>query len=114
MLLAAGLNGVFLTGDLFNFYVFFELSMTPLRPRDIRRRRLELGAALVFTTVNLLGTFFFLLSIASLYRVTGTLDMARIGERMAVSDRTRRPDRGRVLRGFSVKQQDRPTKKATT
>ena len=28
VLLAAGLTGVFLTGDLFNFYVFFELSMT--------------------------------------------------------------------------------------
>ena len=39
--------------------------------------RRELGAALVFTTVNLLGTFVFLLSVAGVYHVTGTLDMAR-------------------------------------
>ena len=83
VLLAAGLTGVFLTGDLFNFYVFFELSMTAayiLATYGGTRR--ELGAALVFTTVNLLGTFLFLLSVAGVYHVTGTLDMAAIGERM--------------------------------
>ena len=65
VLLGAGLTGVFLTGDLFNFYVFFELSMTAayiLATYGGTRR--ELGAALVFTTVNLLGTFVFLLSVA--------------------------------------------------
>ena len=83
----AGLTGVFLTGDLFNFYVFFELSMTAayiLATYGGTRR--ELGAALVFTTVNLLGTFVFLLSVAGLYHVTGTLDMAQIAERMADVD----------------------------
>jgi multicomponent Na+:H+ antiporter subunit D len=48
--------------------------------------RRSLGAALVFTTVNLLGTFVFLLSVAGVYHVTGTLDMAAIGERMAAVD----------------------------
>ena len=48
-----------------------------LRPRDVRRRRAASSArALVFTTVNLLGTFVFLLSVAGVYHVTGTLDMA--------------------------------------
>ena len=87
VLLAAGLTGVFLTGDVFNFYVFFELSMTAayiLATYGGTRR--ELGAALVFTTVNLLGTFVFLLSVAGLYHVTGTLDMARIAERVADVD----------------------------
>ena len=87
VLLAAGLTGVFLTGDLFNFYVFFELSMTAayiLATYGGTRR--ELGAALVFTTVNLLGTFIFLLSVAGLYHVTGTLDMAQIAERVADVD----------------------------
>jgi multicomponent Na+:H+ antiporter subunit D len=82
VLLSAGLSGVFLTGDIFNFYVFFELSMTAayiLATYGGSRR--ELGAALVFTTVNLLGTFVFLLSLAGLYHVTGTLDMTRIAER---------------------------------
>jgi len=83
VLLAAGLTGVFLTGDLFNFYVFFELAMTSayiLATYGGTRR--ELGAALVFTTVNLLGTFVFLLSVAGVYRVTATLDMTAIAERM--------------------------------
>ena len=48
--------------------------------------RRELGAALVFTTVNLLGTFIFLLSVAGLYHVTGTLNMGQIAERAAAVD----------------------------
>jgi len=83
VLLAAGLTGVFLTGDLFNFYVFFELAMTAgyvLATYGGGRR--ELGAALVFTTVNLLGTFIFLLSVSGVYHVTGTLEMSAIAARM--------------------------------
>jgi multicomponent Na+:H+ antiporter subunit D len=83
VLMAAGLTGVFLTGDLFNFYVFFELAMTAayvLATYGGTRR--ELAGALVFTTVNLLGTFIFLLSVAGVYHVTGTLDMATVAERM--------------------------------
>ncbi|WP_301336577.1 proton-conducting transporter transmembrane domain-containing protein, partial [Mycobacterium asiaticum] len=65
VLLAAGLNGLFLTGDVFNFYVFFEIAMTASyalttygqRPRQLR-------AALIFASVNLLGSFVFLLSVA--------------------------------------------------
>jgi len=83
VLLAAGLTGVFLTGDLFNFYVFFELAMTAgyvLATYGGGRR--ELGAALVFTTVNLLGTFIFLLSVSGVYHVTGTLEMSGVAARM--------------------------------
>jgi multicomponent Na+:H+ antiporter subunit D len=87
VVLDAGLTGVFLTGDLFNFYVFFELAMTAgylLATYGGGRR--ELGAALVFTAVNLLGTFVFLLSVAGVYHVTGTLEMATIADRMADVD----------------------------
>jgi multicomponent Na+:H+ antiporter subunit D len=83
VLLATGLTGVFLTGDLFNFYVFFELAMTAsyvLATYGGRRR--ELSAALVFAAVNLIGTFIFLISVAGVYHLTGSLDMATIAERM--------------------------------
>lgn len=83
LLLSAGLIGVFLTGDLFNFYVFFELSLVAsyvLATYGGDRR--SLAAALVFTTVNLLGTFIFLISVAGLYHVTGTLNMTAIAQRM--------------------------------
>ena len=91
VLLSAGLTGVFLTGDVFNFYVFFELAMTAayvLATYGGTRR--ELGAALVFTAVNLLGTFVFLLSMAGVYHVTGTLEMASIA-----AGEARRPRRSR-------------------
>ncbi|MDQ2690718.1 MAG: oxidoreductase [Chloroflexota bacterium] len=81
--LAAGLNGLFLTGDVFNFYVFFEISMTASfvlvsygnGPREVRD-------ALSFTVVNLLGSVFFLAGVAGLYHVTGSLDMEIIALRI--------------------------------
>ena len=83
-LLATGLTGVFLTGDLFNFYVFFELAMTAAYVlAAYGGSRWELGAALVFVAVNLIGTFLFLLSVAAVYHVTGTLSMTGIAEEMA-------------------------------
>jgi multicomponent Na+:H+ antiporter subunit D len=87
LLLVAGLNGTFLTGDIFNFYVFFELALAASYLLVVSGRSPRvLGAGLVFTAVNLLGTFVFLISVASIYRVTGTLDMTRISERMVVAD----------------------------
>jgi multicomponent Na+:H+ antiporter subunit D len=83
VLLAAGLTGVFLTGDIFNFDVFFELAMTAsyiLATYGGTTR--ELGAALIFMAVNLLGTFIFLLSVAGVYHVTGSLEMETIAARI--------------------------------
>lgn len=83
VLLAAGLVGLFVTADVFTFYVFFELAMTAsyaLSAYGGRQRQLR--AALVFTAVNLLGSFIFLLSVAGTYRVTGTLAMDHVAERM--------------------------------
>lgn len=83
VLLAAGLTGLFITGDVFNFYVFFEVSMTASyaltgyggRPRQLR-------AALVFAAVNLLGSFIFLLAVAGTYRITGALAMGDVAGRI--------------------------------
>jgi multicomponent Na+:H+ antiporter subunit D len=83
VMLSAGLIGTFLTGDLFNFYVFFELSlMASYVLATYGGGRRSMAAALVFTTVNLLGTFIFLISVAGLYHVTGTLNMHAIAQRM--------------------------------
>ncbi len=83
VILSAGLVGTFLTGDLFNFYVFFELSlMASYVMATYGGGRRSMAAALVFTTVNLLGTFIFLISVAGLYHVTGTLNMRAIAVRM--------------------------------
>lgn len=83
LFLAAGLNGLFLTGDVFNFYVFFELSMTSAYVlTTYRRREREAGAALIFAVVNLLGSFVFLIGVASLYHLVGTLEMSAVAERL--------------------------------
>lgn len=84
VLLGAGLTGLFLTGDVFNFYVFFELAMTASYAlTGYGGGSRQLRAALVFAAVNLLGSFVFLLAVTGTYRITGTLAMADVAERMA-------------------------------
>lgn len=83
--LAMGLTGLFLTGDIFSFYVFFEVSMTASYVvATYRGGYHELRAAIVFGGVNLLGTFVFLIAVAGTYRVTGTLAMDQVAERFAM------------------------------
>ncbi len=79
LFLAAGLTGLFLTGDAFNFYVFFEVSMTASFVLvSYGQGRRQIRDTLVFTVVNLIGSVLFLVAVAALYRVTGTLEMAGI------------------------------------
>ena len=84
LLLLTGLTGLFLTGDVFSFYVFFELAMVAAyaltstgggSPR-------QTSAAFIFPVVNLLGSFLFLIGIGAIYHVTGTLDMPTVAARM--------------------------------
>lgn len=83
--LAMGLTGLFLTGDIFSFYVFFEVSMTASYVvATYRGGYRELRAAIVFGGVNLLGTFVFLIAVAGTYRVTGTLAMEQVAARFSM------------------------------
>jgi multicomponent Na+:H+ antiporter subunit D len=82
LLVAAGLVGLFLTEDAFNFYVFFEISMTAsFILAGYREEDYQIRAAFVFAVVNLLGSVLFLIGIAALYSVTGSLDMDVISRR---------------------------------
>jgi multicomponent Na+:H+ antiporter subunit D len=79
LFMAAGLSGLFLTGDVFNFYVFFEVSMTAAYVLvSYRQQDYQVQGALVFAVVNLLGSVVFLIAVAALYHVTGTLEMRAI------------------------------------
>lgn len=85
LFLATGLTGLFLTGDVFNFYVFFELSMIAayvLTTYGGRAR--QTGGAFIFAVVNLLGSFIFLIAVAAIYHVTGTLEMRAVADQLAV------------------------------
>ena len=83
--ITAGLTGLFLTGDAFNFYVFFEISMTAAYAlTGYREKDYQVRAAFIFAVINLLGSVIFLIGVAALYHVTGTLDMEVMAERAAV------------------------------
>jgi len=81
--LFAGLTGLFLTGDAFNFYVFFEISMTAAYVlTGYRERDYQVRAAFIFAIINLLGSVVFVIAVAGLYHLTGTLDMETMAERL--------------------------------
>jgi multicomponent Na+:H+ antiporter subunit D len=89
LFLAAGLTGLFLTGDVFNFYVFFELSMIAAYVLAVYGDEArQLRAGFIFAVVNLLGSFVFLIGIGGMYHVTGTLQMEAVSERLADVDPT--------------------------
>jgi len=72
-----GLNGAFLTGDLFNLFVFFEVLLIAsygLMVHGGGGARMRAGVQYVI--VNLVGSSIFLLSLGLIYGVTGTLNMA--------------------------------------
>lgn len=78
-----GLNGAFLTGDLFNLFVFFEVLLAAsygllLHGGGITRVR----AGLHYVAVNLLASLLFLIGVALLYGITGTLNMADIASKL--------------------------------
>ena len=78
-----GLNGAFLTGDLFNLFVFFEVLLAAsygLLLHGPGRQRV--GAGLHYIAINLVASSFFLVGAAMLYGVTGTLNMADLAVRI--------------------------------
>ncbi|HEU4601113.1 MAG TPA: monovalent cation/H+ antiporter subunit D [Steroidobacteraceae bacterium] len=82
--LLMGLNGAFLTGDLFNLFVFFEVLLASsygllLHGSGVGRVK----AGLHYITVNLVAAFLFLIGVAMIYGMTGTLNMADLPARIA-------------------------------
>ncbi|MGE0796695.1 MAG: proton-conducting transporter membrane subunit [Lautropia sp.] len=75
--LLLGVTGAFLTGDLFNLYVWFEVMLIAsfgLLVQDGTRAQLDAG--IKYVVLNLLATTLFLMAIAFLYGLTGSLNMA--------------------------------------
>ena len=82
--LLMGLNGSFLTGDLFNLFVFFEIMLAAsygllLHASGGPRVR----AGLHYIVVNLVASLVFLIGIALVYGLTGTLNLAELPLRIA-------------------------------
>ena len=103
-ILLMGLSGAFLTGDLFNLFVFFEILLAAsygLLLHGSGTARVK--AALHYVAVNLVASFFFLISAALIYGVTGTLNIADLIVRIPQVAETNRPllDAGLGLLGLT-------------
>jgi multicomponent K+:H+ antiporter subunit D len=84
LLLLMGVNGAFLTGDLFNLFVFFEVMLAAsyglvLHGSGEARIRAGLG----YIAVNLVASLFFLIGVSLIYGTMGTLNMADLARRLA-------------------------------
>lgn len=89
--LLVGLNGAFLTGDLFNLFVFFEVLLAAsygLALHGTGPGRVKAG--LHYIAVNLVGSLLLLIGIAMIYGVTGTLNMADLAARIPALDADQR------------------------
>ena len=95
-----GINGAFLTTDLFNLFVFFEIMLTAsygllLHGTGWSRVR----SALHYITINLLASSMFLLGMAVLFGVTGTLSLADMADKIALVPAS---DRGLLHAGAAL------------
>jgi multicomponent K+:H+ antiporter subunit D len=79
-----GLGGAFVTGDLFNLFVFFEVLLIAsyaLMVHGLGRERLRFGVP--YVVLNLAASGLFLIGVALLYAFTGTLNLADLALRVA-------------------------------
>lgn len=80
-----GILGAFLTGDLFNLFVFFEVLLISSYALLMHGGgKLKLRACLHYVLLNLTGSAIFLISLGVLYGITGTLNMADLAQKIAV------------------------------
>ena len=76
-ILLMGVSGAFLTGDLFNLYVFFEVMLVAsFVLMGLHRNRAQLEGAFKYVTINLMASSIFLTALGLLYGMAGTLNMA--------------------------------------
>ncbi|WP_296947704.1 monovalent cation/H+ antiporter subunit D [uncultured Massilia sp.] len=82
--LLMGINGAFLTHDLFNLFVFFEVMLAASYGLVLHGYNAErLRASLQYIAVNLAASLLFLLGTALIYATAGTLNMADLAARIA-------------------------------
>ncbi len=106
LLCLAGLLGIAITGDAFNLFVFLEISsLSSYILIRLGRDRRALTAAYQYLIMGTIGATFILIGVGLMYMMTGTLNMADLGQRLpAVADtRTVRAALAFLTVGISLK-----------
>ena len=81
--LLMGVSGAFLTGDMFNMFVWFEvLLISSFVLLALGGERDQLSGAIQYVTLNLVSSSIFLAAVGMLYSVTGTLNMADLARQL--------------------------------
>lgn len=83
LLMVAGVNGSFLTGDIFNLFVCFEVMLLASYALiSLGGDKIQLREALKYVLINIVASWIFLVALAFLYGTVGTLNMAHISVRV--------------------------------
>ncbi|MDQ7109714.1 Na+/H+ antiporter subunit D [Staphylococcus cohnii] len=83
LFLTVGVIGSFLTADLFNIYVMFEVMLLASFVLITLGQSVEqLRAAIIYVVLNILGSWLLLLGIGLLYKLTGSLNFALVAQRL--------------------------------
>jgi multicomponent Na+:H+ antiporter subunit D len=86
-ILLMGVCGAFLTGDVFNLFVWFEIMLiASFVLLALGGERGQLEGAIKYVTLNLVSSMIFLSAIGILYGLTGTLNMADLSQKLANVD----------------------------
>jgi multicomponent Na+:H+ antiporter subunit D len=79
LFLITGVNGSFITGDIFNLFVSFEVMLVSSYVLiTLGGTKKQLRESIKYILINIISSFLFLLAIAFLYAVTGTLNFAHL------------------------------------
>jgi len=82
-ILLMGVCGSFMTGDIFNLYVWFEVMLiASFVLMELGGRKAQLEGAIKYVTLNLVSSALFLTAVALLYGLVGTLNMADLSRRL--------------------------------
>ncbi|WP_341936312.1 Na+/H+ antiporter subunit D [Marinimicrobium sp. C2-29] len=88
-LLLAGVSGSFLTGDIFNLYVWFEVMLlSSFALLTLGGERAQMEGAIKYVTLNLFSSAVLLSAIGLLYGTVGTLNMADISQKLSQVEHT--------------------------